>query len=555
MRALVVWTKENKIGIEPISNVPANARFAGAVTPVRFSGDKKWYPGKVVMLSDCNTALEEKCKEMAEQLLKEKDVSKPKREGKRKRKSVTGDGKASEQDVARALGSKVPLVRHLQEAKGSTEKAKKTAEVQRRTGQDKTDRSILELPRYGYMYALLSVILFDFHFSENNHSQKPKAGAKEPEEDFENNEDSTDDEPDDANDSNDDLKDGGEAEEDETSTEKWCQCNVCQVLQKYDDSLYLNFLSDMTKLYAAKSSKCRRFLVLQAILPRCKQSELVPGSGIYIKSSAKDEIRVDFKNKPSSLVRETLYALYGKEQFKVLQVTARGIKRGSYGIQEDVLKALVEFVNKNCEAKKALTLKSLVIIINKRAPEWRRGEQSSRSPRKKKNRVTSPISLKVTSTSPFKCTPLKSPRASLQQSPRLSPRPSPVISASKLGPQEGIALTSPKPKRRLFDGLEPAAGKPVATPAPPGPPAAQHSASPAAQHTASPAPLADQSAAPPQWPGWNYTSPPLSHPSPAYGAYGQSCGPGYGQSYGASSHPPRYNYYDQHYQYSGMTEL
>jgi len=64
---------------------------------------------------------------------------------KRKRKSATNDGKASEQDVARALGSKVPVLPLLQEAKGSTDKSKKTAEVHRLKGQEKTDRSILAL--------------------------------------------------------------------------------------------------------------------------------------------------------------------------------------------------------------------------------------------------------------------------------------------------------------------------------------------------------------------------------------------------------------------------
>lgn len=51
MKVLVLWTRKQKTGIEPLSNVPENARFSGAVTPVCFSGDKKYYPGKIVMMS------------------------------------------------------------------------------------------------------------------------------------------------------------------------------------------------------------------------------------------------------------------------------------------------------------------------------------------------------------------------------------------------------------------------------------------------------------------------------------------------------------------------
>lgn len=50
MRVVVQWTRDKKVGIEPIARVPENHRFAGAVTSVQYSVDKKWYPAKVIMI-------------------------------------------------------------------------------------------------------------------------------------------------------------------------------------------------------------------------------------------------------------------------------------------------------------------------------------------------------------------------------------------------------------------------------------------------------------------------------------------------------------------------
>jgi len=50
-QALLLWTLENRTGIEPVKNVPQSARFTGAATTAMFSGDKRWYPAKVIMVS------------------------------------------------------------------------------------------------------------------------------------------------------------------------------------------------------------------------------------------------------------------------------------------------------------------------------------------------------------------------------------------------------------------------------------------------------------------------------------------------------------------------
>lgn len=68
--------------------------------------------------------------------------------------------------------------------------------------------------------------------------------------------------------------------------------------------------------------------------------ELTTGRGVFISASKKDELKVDYRNKPTTLVRETLYALFGPDAFRLNNVTGRGSKQGTCGIKEDVLRAV-----------------------------------------------------------------------------------------------------------------------------------------------------------------------------------------------------------------------
>ena len=68
--------------------------------------------------------------------------------------------------------------------------------------------------------------------------------------------------------------------------------------------------------------------------------ELVTGKGVFISLSEKEQLKVDLRNKPTSLARETLFALYGRDVFQVLTITARGQKKGSYTFPDSVLKAV-----------------------------------------------------------------------------------------------------------------------------------------------------------------------------------------------------------------------
>lgn len=73
----------------------------------------------------------------------------------------------------------------------------------------------------------------------------------------------------------------------------------------------------------------------------CCQVELTQGSGVYIPLSIKEQLKVDYKDKPNMLAKNTLFALYGREAFRTHQVTGRGNKSGTYSVEPDELKAVL----------------------------------------------------------------------------------------------------------------------------------------------------------------------------------------------------------------------
>lgn len=54
----------------------------------------------------------------------------------------------------------------------------------------------------------------------------------------------------------------------------------------------------------------------------------------------KNQLSVDYANKPQMLAKETLFALYGKENFEKLHVTGRGQVAGSFTVHNNVQKAV-----------------------------------------------------------------------------------------------------------------------------------------------------------------------------------------------------------------------
>jgi hypothetical protein len=71
------------------------------------------------------------------------------------------------------------------------------------------------------------------------------------------------------------------------------------------------------------------------------QVELSSGTNVLIAASEKDQLKVDYRNKAASLAKETLFALFGKEVFRTLNVTAIGQKEGTYAIRDNVKQAII----------------------------------------------------------------------------------------------------------------------------------------------------------------------------------------------------------------------
>lgn len=100
----------------------------------------------VKLFSDSDTALEKRAKELiAEMASAEKGDESAATKSKRKSKKAKVDGQASDQQVARALGGKVPVRPELQESKNNTEKAKKEAKASKRKAADSLDLDIISI--------------------------------------------------------------------------------------------------------------------------------------------------------------------------------------------------------------------------------------------------------------------------------------------------------------------------------------------------------------------------------------------------------------------------
>ncbi|KAJ1518896.1 hypothetical protein ONE63_011496 [Megalurothrips usitatus] len=323
-KPVVFWPKENKVGVESLSNVPENSRSVGACTPLKFHVDKKFYPAKIIFISDkeeeIDAAVEEKEKEIetANAAAKERQAQGTARHQRGSKKSKVKDPSvATERDVAFALGSKVPIPKDLEEQHKNNRKTIRAAKVHQQASLQEMDRSAM------------SEIRRDL-FSVKSHTEG---------------EDSNDEDDSDVCAESDDEH---ETQIDSASN-AWCSCSTCKVMKKYDGPVYANFLRDIVSLYERQDSGEVKFLELLRIPPEEKQVELVKGKDVMISSTTKDQLKVHYRNKATSLARETLFALYGKEPFKVLSVTGKGLKKGSFTIPKDVQSVVCSLVNKNTQ--------------------------------------------------------------------------------------------------------------------------------------------------------------------------------------------------------------
>ncbi|KAK3916167.1 putative MFS-type transporter, partial [Frankliniella fusca] len=287
------------------------------------------------------------------------------------RKPASKPGSASERVVASVLGNRPPVPDHLKATKAASLLLKKRNAKSYASGQNSLD---------GEVTSSVKKQLFESSVNAVDTSNSDSADMEADTVDF------TDDDSD-----------------HNVTSATVCKCPVSQFVHKHCSPTTSAFLRDLTYLFENHGDLQEKiYLTLLPIPDTVKKVELSSNRGVFIAQSDKEEIRVDFKNKSSALCREALFCLYGKEVFQTHNVTARGLKRGSYGIEEKVLKSVLELVNHNVELSNRMKFSTMVASINKRAPEWRAKGALRASEKKKKT----PKSKQQVFSSPFKCSPL-----------------------------------------------------------------------------------------------------------------------------------------------------
>ncbi|KAK3920576.1 Dynein heavy chain-like protein [Frankliniella fusca] len=434
-QALILWPKDGKhgkTGIEPIKNVPQNSRFEGACGPVRFSGDKKFYPAKVLLISDDESVLEAKAEEVAQDILKKADAGVL---GKRKRSSKKDSRLASEKAVALALGERASVPKHLEHVHKAATKERKDARVSKTNGNNMLDTNVLSSIRKK----------LEFEHTSNDSRGKNDNDFDDDDDDDDCDEDSCDEEEKEDEDREEDDKEDEVMEEEMNLSQDACPCDTCNLLKRYDQRVIWTFLSELSLLCKKKEAPGAQYLEFLPI-PQ-NESKVEIGKGVFLRRVDRDQLRVDFRNKPKLLARETLFAFYGKETFQLLNVTGRGRKAGTYTIPKPVLTSVCSFVNKNVDEKKMLKSTELATLINKRAKEWRKTCSLPKKTPRKSKQCSSDIS--IISTSPFKATPLRSQYKSLSSlapecSSAIFTAPTPAVGSPAAALSAGTVMPPPQ---------------------------------------------------------------------------------------------------------------
>ncbi|XP_034244887.1 uncharacterized protein LOC117647291 [Thrips palmi] len=351
LKALVLWIEENKTGIEELRSVPLKSRFVGAVTTVLFAGKHKGYKAKILMISADGAALEKKAEEVELQLYAEQQEAK-KNKAKRNRAQKPKSGSASEQSIVRALGGKVPPPKELKHLDIVEQKEKRVLQQHQLNGQRFLDSQLLNLSSQPSSSRACEPTGDDLEVDENVRPSEKNEGLSEPNV----------------------LTQNVEPQSSEC-------CEAARFIKKFSGAQYRSFFQEVLNLMGDVSPDEVQYLELLDIPEHVKKVELEPkaAKGVYISQTKRDQLKVDFANKPPLLARETLFALFGEETFKMLHVTAKGQKSGSYGIPPNVLTALLAFINNHVKDENKLKTVELTALITKRAPEWRAPEWRSKN--------------------------------------------------------------------------------------------------------------------------------------------------------------------------------
>ncbi|XP_052128584.1 uncharacterized protein LOC127750581 [Frankliniella occidentalis] len=148
-QALVLWPNDGdhgKTGIEPIHHVPKHMRFDGSKGSVRYSGDKRFYPARVILISDDRDLLEKKEDELLLSLSSKENVD-PLGKGKRKKQERRSSGVASDKSVALALGSRPPVPKEVQHSNRVAAKERHEAKSRKTSASNLTDIGVLSYIR------------------------------------------------------------------------------------------------------------------------------------------------------------------------------------------------------------------------------------------------------------------------------------------------------------------------------------------------------------------------------------------------------------------------
>ncbi|KAJ1521747.1 hypothetical protein ONE63_003383 [Megalurothrips usitatus] len=294
-----------------------------------FSGNKKYYPAKVIMISDDDNALESKAAEVEAEIEKAKQKQTASASGNKRSKRTTAKvvkpGAASVRAIDVAVGARPSIPKDL-------EAAHKKVQADNREAKESLKRAQLSVDQK--LAASVRKSLFQSENDESGAEDAPEGDGEDKAESDEN---------DDCED--DDVDESKKDDRTEDRAEwKWCGCKPCEVLQKYDSPVYHNMLKDLYDLLSLQRGFGKqepKYLELLPIPSAVKQVELSVGTNVFIAASEKDQLKVDYRNKAASLAKETLFALFGKEVFRTLNVTAIGQKPGTYAIREDVKKAII----------------------------------------------------------------------------------------------------------------------------------------------------------------------------------------------------------------------
>ncbi|XP_026289144.1 uncharacterized protein LOC113214092 [Frankliniella occidentalis] len=418
---LVHWVNESTWDVLPITKVPSEHRFVGALSMLTWT-DGEEYLGKIVAINSDMDKIEAEERKLYKEM-KEKEKANPSQKRKSKeRKKVPGV--ASEKEVRKALGEKPVL-------SGPQEAAKKLANAERKKKEQA--RMLVEKSEDGKLLETAVKKRLDFNEEQPN---KPSSEKPKPSHDLMSDEEI---------DSDVELQVGKDVPLETAPVDLPAVMQVDELVvaknsgneneecgqnsSKSLKELFGNFNTEqflralMTELGfesepppSITPSKSSDGFAKPQMFENQKMVPLKKGFTLLILKSGRNKLIVDTKSQktPTVFVRKTLTELYGEDQLS--QMTALGRKRDKLGISPHDLNAIYGFVNDHCNDK--ITWKEFITCINKKCGSIKSPLDSSKS-----KKASSTKSIKSPKKTVGSSSPKKSPLKSVgSNTPKKSPR-------------------------------------------------------------------------------------------------------------------------------------